>query len=212
MMGPRLKSAAIPQGRPLSILPCAREDVPLVTQARSTILTASIAALRQRGLVERYFGALPPQHRVTMRSLVAGTWVPIDLALVHYRACEAMALSGDEIEALGLDVAGRLHSTFLGTLLRATRGLGVGPWGGLKHYDRLWNRLFVGGAAWAFKLGPNEIRVEVHGLPLCEVPYFREAFRHLQLAGVQLFCKQVLLWPVPQLCGPTSLSYRVQWS
>jgi hypothetical protein len=169
-------------------------------------------ALRANGLADRYFAALSREHVAAIERVGAAEWLPLDLAVAHYRACDALGLDLETIGTMGARVADRIHGAFLGTFLRASQSFGVTPWVALKQYGRLWSRLFVGGAAGSFRLGPKEARLEIHGLPLCAIPYFRVAFRRLQLSGLTLFCSKAYIREVPESCGPLSLVHRAQWA
>ncbi|HEU4411909.1 MAG TPA: hypothetical protein VFS43_42100 [Polyangiaceae bacterium] len=195
----------------LVALPCARDAVPPVLQVRTTLLTSSLDALREHGFADRYFDHLPAGHHATMRSLVAGQWAPVELALTHYRACDAMGLGPDELERVAAGVGHRVRGTFLGALVRASQAVGVTPWTALGHYGRVWGRLFLGGAPAVFRLGPSEAQLELHGLPLCGISYCRESVHHLHSGVLLLFCKRLHFREVPRLCGPTSLAARVRW-
>lgn len=194
-----------------AVVPLPPEPIPDVTQVRSTLLTSSVLTLRERGHDARYFQRLPREHHELMLGTTAGGWVPIAIADAHYRAIEALELPNDEQWAIATAVADRIHRTFLGTLVRMAKGIGVTPWIGLDYYQKLWQRLFVGGAAAVYKLGPKEARTLVVGLPLLAIPYFRTAFRGVNHAGVSLFCRRLYVNEIEELASKTRLSLRVSW-
>ncbi|HEY2511604.1 MAG TPA: hypothetical protein VGI39_12135, partial [Polyangiaceae bacterium] len=102
------------QGRPL----------PPVTHIRSTQLAASVLALRAHGHFDRYIKGLPVRfHEPVLRS-VAGTWLPIEVGVAHYRAAEALGLSVEEQMEMGRGVAQRIQSGLLGTLVRLAKNAG----------------------------------------------------------------------------------------
>src|SRR3954470_3313458 len=74
------------------------------TQFRSTWLTSSLRALRERQLLDPYFAHLPRSLHETVRASVAGTWLPIDVALAHYEACDSLKLPLSEQLAMGREV------------------------------------------------------------------------------------------------------------
>ena len=61
--------------------------------ARSTLIIASIASLRQRGHFEEYERALAPEHKETLLGAVAATWIPLDATFAHYAACDSLGIS-----------------------------------------------------------------------------------------------------------------------
>ena len=183
-----------------------------VEAIRSTLITSSLAALRDRGHYERYLAALPLEKHEAVLSSIAGQWLPIHLGIVHYEACESLRLPAEEQEAIGADVATRVQGTFLGTLVRAARGAGVTPWLGFKQYARLWARLFRGGDVAVYKTGPKDARLEVVGLPLSRIGYFRAGFRGVNRATCALFSASVYVHDVPRLCTGTTLGFRMSWA
>jgi hypothetical protein len=187
--------------------------VPLVTHARSTLIAGSVLGLRGRGLLDRYLLHLPKEmHDVIMQS-VAGDWVPLEVAVAHYRAADALGLSADEQFELGRTAADRVQNSLLGTLARVTKGAGVTPWVGLDYFQRLWDRMLQGGSGAVYALGPKEARAEVHGLPhLPEIAYFRNGWRGMFAGSCALFCNKVYVTEVRKLTTPTTLGFRVAWA
>jgi hypothetical protein len=183
-----------------------------VEAIRSTLVTSSLAALRERGHYGRYLAALPLEMHDPVLSSIAGQWLPLRLGAAHYDACDALRLPAEEQEAIGGDVASRVQGTFLGTLVRAARGAGVTPWLGFKHYSRLWARLFRGGDVAVYKTGPKDARLEVVGLPLARIGYFRAGFRGVNRATCALFSASVYVHDVPRLCTGTTLGFRMSWA
>ena len=84
-----------------------RERVKPVTEWRSTWITSSFQALRERDLFKRYVEALPASHRESLPLTVTGIWVPVRTARVHYEACDRLGLTYTEARDLGLAVGCR---------------------------------------------------------------------------------------------------------
>jgi hypothetical protein len=87
----------------------------------------------------------------------------------------------------------------------------VTPWAVLKYLPRLWDRVYQGGTgACVRQRGPKEAEVELAGLPLLGIPYFRNAYRGAFLAGVEPLCTKVYVHEsgVPL---DTAATYRVSW-
>jgi hypothetical protein len=105
-----------------------RATIALATHVRSTLLCSSLGALRARKLQDAYFAALPRDHHDTIVALVPGLWVPVELAVAHYCACDALPLTSPEIERIGADVAGRIHHSFIGVIVKISREAGATPW------------------------------------------------------------------------------------
>jgi hypothetical protein len=76
-----------------------------VTAIRSTLITSSLSSLRDRGLFARYDALQTSSHRQKILNAVAGEWLPLEVALAHYHACDALGLSEAEQFAIGKDVS-----------------------------------------------------------------------------------------------------------
>ncbi len=181
-----------------------------VTAVRSTIVCASLLALTDEGLKGAYLEKLPSEHHAAICALTAGQWMPMSLAIEHYRACEQLAVDDEAIERMFRGADGRLRGTIVSTLASLTGALGLTPWLPLRHYARTWERLFQGGAVRVLRLGPQVAQVEARGLPLLRIPYFAKGIRLLHLLAYERFCAQAAVDNYP---GPDaeSLLYRVRW-
>lgn len=183
-----------------------------VSHVRSTLLASSILALRERGYIDRYLENLPPELHSTMLAVVAGSWLPVSVGLAHYEAADRVGLSAREQFEIGLGVAERVQNSLLGTLVRVARTAGVTPWNGLEQFQRLWDRLLQGGAGAVYRLGPKEARVEIHGVPLVGVAYFRNGWRGMFAGSGQLFARRVYVTEIVARTTPTSMALRVAWA
>jgi hypothetical protein len=188
-----------------------RETTPLVTEVRGALINTSILTLRAFELYDDYLTHLKPKEREEIFSVVAGTWVPMELALVHYRACEALQLSPSRLFEIGFSAGGRVQGTVLGIVLRLAKGTGATVWTGLGQCQRLFDRVFNdGGGVSVVKLGPKEARVEFIGVPLCGMAYFRGGLRGIITAGCELFCRKAIIRETQ--ATPTSVAYRASWA
>ena len=142
---------------------------------------------------------------------LAPMWLPVEIALAHYEACEALGLPEHEQHDIGCDVGRRIQRSALSTIARASRAAGVTPWLGLSSVDRMWVRLMQGGGARVVRQGPKESSIEFEGVPLARYTYFRNGFRGLLLAACELFAKTCYVRVQHAQCGPTRLSYRMSW-
>lgn len=190
------------------LIPLPAGDNP-ASHVRSTLVLSSVQSLRAKGLFERYESLLDPAMRETIQSLIAGVWLPMETGLKHYRACEAMGIPFADQVTIGHEVGNRIQSSILGLLLKGAKGVGATPWTGLGYLDRLWERVFSGGGGVGLtRLGPKEARVEIAGLPLLAVPYFRHAFRGTMSAGLELFCARVYVQEITRSGRPDALPGR----
>lgn len=192
--------------------PSTLEDEPVATHCRGTLLLASRQSLKRHGHLDRYKAHLPPEHELTIASSVAGTWLPMDLCIAHYRACDALDLPTEEQLDLGAAVVHELQRTFIGTALRAaSRGVGVSPLVGLKKFFTVYARSFKGGGGRMVRIGPKDVRVEFVGNQLAEVGYFRIAYRGFINAGCEIFAHRVVTAELVAHRSPTTMAYRIAW-
>jgi hypothetical protein len=184
-----------------------------VTALRSTLITSSLISLRARGLFERYDALQISPHRQTILNLVAGEWLPLEVGLAHYQACDALGLDDEAQIAIGKDVSQRIHETFLSLIVKAARGVGVTPWLLLPRGNDLQRRLCIGGGIRITKLGPKSVRVELACMPQLAIPYVRNGLVGLYTAAVELLASNVTTRIVKGESGePTKLLVlRIDW-
>ncbi|MGD0523637.1 MAG: hypothetical protein ABSE49_00765 [Polyangiaceae bacterium] len=178
---------------------------------RSTVLLGSIASLREGGYFDAWRAALEPSYRDTLLQAVAGVWLPLDVGLAYYRACDSLGLSSDAVAKLGSATFQRIRGTLLGTVLRMANGAGVTPWTVLPHLQRFWDRGYQGGGCEITRLGPKDAKLAVAWCGLVESHYYRNALRGLTISVLSLFCQKVY---VREPAGPRAegtLSLHAQW-
>lgn len=189
-----------------------RAKVALATRFRSTWLTSSLSALRERGFIDRYFTLLPAEYHAAVDGCVAGIWLPIDVCLAHYRACEALQLSKREAWDIGDQVTRRVHGTSLALALRLATQVGATPWTILAQLDRLWERIWIGGGVGVYKRGPKEAIVEVIQWRPAGIPYVRSTMPAVLAGIVAMFCAKAYASDVPALGTSSSMGVKVQWA
>jgi hypothetical protein len=202
------RQAGAPAPAPHSVSP---GRVPVAKQFRSTWLTSSLAALRERGLIDRYLSVLPQPYHPVVTGNIAGTWLPIDVAIAHYAACDQLDLSAHDVLAIGREVTKRVHGSALRMFITLAQGLGVTPWTALARASTLWRRCWDGGDVAAVSVGPKEARVEIAGWPCAGTSYCRVACRGMITAVVEPFCAKVYVREDPALCGALTLGFVVAW-
>jgi hypothetical protein len=149
---------------------------PTLIQVRGSLIVSSLQTLRELGWFDDYLACLPAEQHEHVLYVLAASWVPVELAMAHYGACEAMQRSDTELDAIGRHVSERILSTFLGTLVRTSR-LVVAPGRvPLLQYPRLWDRILMGGGCSVSAMGPKDARIESRGVPMFRYRYFRVAY------------------------------------
>lgn len=183
------------------------------THVSSTLLASSMQSLRAKNLYERYVTLLPAAYRDQVLTTVVGEWLPIECGRAHYGACDALGLTVAEQTAMGYDVHRRVHETFLGLVVRMAKGVGVTPWVVLARSNTLYQKLWRGGGTQIVKHGPKDATIEVVGVTLIDIPYFRNAMLGMYEAAVRLFATRVHLRSVPVAPHGTipRIVMRVQW-
>jgi hypothetical protein len=157
-----------------------------VTTIRSTLIQSSLNTLRKRGHFERYLGLVNPRHKAALLETLAPEWLPLEVAVAHYTACDALQLTSGELMEIGEDVGERIQGTFIGTLVRKARTVGLTPWVPLGQFQRLWERLITGGGVSLTRTGPKDCTVDCRMLELCQYNYFRAAFCGVIASGIKL--------------------------
>jgi hypothetical protein len=192
-------------------LPFRHATLPIVTEVRSTIVVSAIQTLRARGIYERYLDSLPAPTRDRIVSLIAGIWVPIDLAVEHYRAMDRLGLETATIEAIGGEVADRVNKSVLSLAVTLSKQVGATPWRALSVAHKVNDINWRGGDIQVTKLGPKEARYEWAGQPCAAVPYFVTAFGGFLRSLASLFAVKVYTRLAPERSSLTSVSYRISW-
>ena len=182
-----------------------------VRHIRSTLLMSSYGSIRDAGYDAQYRVALPKEYHATIFQLVAGMWIPIEIAVAHYTACAALGLPHDVQLALGRDAGEKIRKTLLGTAVRMARDAGVTPWSVIPHFQRFWNRAFDGGGLFVEKRGPKEAYMEVHKSAQADCVYWRAALSGLAVGLLELFSRKAYMQEVTRRRVPGYAAFRVQW-
>ena len=145
-----------------------------VTEVRNLVLQSSLAELQTHGYYERYLQHIPPSALEDLVSRVAPGWAPVELALAHYKACDDMNLTTEELSAMGRSVGERLQGTTLVSAAKTTRDESFDPWQVEAQLHRMWQRLYRGGTIQVTKLGAKEKLIEQRGFPMNRFHYHRQ--------------------------------------
>jgi hypothetical protein len=183
----------------------------VATHFRSTWLTSSIAALRERGLFDAYVAALPAEHREAVLATVAGSWLAMATAMAHYGACDRLELPTNELLALGVAATRRAQTTNFSFVARLATNIGVTPWTILSQAHRLWASTCTGGGLEIWELGPKEARIDIVGFPLARYRYNRVTIRGIVQTVAERFCTKVYAREISEACNDTDLAFRVSW-
>ncbi|HEX8794315.1 MAG TPA: hypothetical protein VF765_25400 [Polyangiaceae bacterium] len=187
------------------------ERIEPLRNVRSTILVASVGNIRASGYFDDYARRIPEHHRAPLFETIAGLWVPVDSALAHYAACDALNLPESSQVDFGKRSVERVGQSMVGTAIRMAKQVGATPWTFIPHIQRFWARGYDGGGLAAYKLGPKDARLDLVQCDLCESPFFRRALRGWVTHLILLFCSTVYVHEMTGPDGVRSMSMRAQW-
>jgi hypothetical protein len=144
-----------------------------VTAVRNVLVQASLTQLKTLGHYERYTNLIAPRLLEELLSRLAPGWIPVELALAHYEACENLALRREEFDAMGAGVGDRVQDTLLVSPAKKAREADFDLWQAIHALHRVWPRVFQGGSVQVVKVGPKEMLVEEQGFVVSRYHYYR---------------------------------------
>lgn len=163
-----------------------------VTAVRSTLLSSSLATLREHGHFERYFERLPHRYREDVLGALEHEWLPVGVADVHYATCDSLGLSDAELTHIGERACARLLEAFRVAPFHPGReSEAVTPWLPLAHYGRLFRGLLRGGTCMVGGIGPRDALVRANGASFFATDYFRSAYHAVLRGAVARFANEV---------------------
>ncbi len=178
---------------------------------RSTLLMGGLTSLQAAGFGDAYAAVSPPEVQAAIGAAVAGMWIPIDIAVAHYMACDELGLSNDSAAQLGRATFERTKGLLLGSAIGLARGIGVTPWTLMPHLQRFWLRGWDWGGVRATKRGPKEVDVDIVGCPVMRSRYYRAAQRGLLGVLFELVCEKAYVHERAFGDAPSSGGLRAQW-
>jgi hypothetical protein len=195
-------------GRPVVCIP---PNVAALSRVRTTLLSASLLAIKEQGLLEAYMRELSPAHREYIESIVGMDWAPTEIGMAHYGALDRLGLSAKKQYEMGLEVGSRINRSLLGTAMRLAGEAGATPWTVLAQLPRLWSRMLEGGAVGVYELGPKDARVELVGCPLARFAYCRNGWRGMLVGAMTPLCRKIFTNDVPEMIDDTRYTMHLAW-
>jgi hypothetical protein len=193
-------------------LPQPPSAVPAATHVRGMVIVSSQRSLQQRGHEAAYRRAIDEEFQEALMLVVAPSWLPIEVGLAHYRACESLKLDAATVHEIGLESGRFLYSSTVKTVIRMSTQLGTSPWMAIKNIDRLSARTWDGGAAFAVReLGPKEAELAWFGQPCARVPYFQHAFGGFMRGCIEPLCRTSFARLIRRPGDENSIGYRISW-
>ena len=174
-------------------------------------MLGGLTSIRDAGLFDAYAAVSPPEIRQAIDAAVAGMWLPIEVAVEHYLACDRMEVSAETAAQMGRATFEHTKGLLLGSATGLARGVGVNPWTLFPHFQRFWMRGFDGGGIRVLRLGPKESRVDIVECPVFQSRYFRTATRGLGMSLCELVCRKCYAHDLRVRDAESELSFRMQW-
>jgi hypothetical protein len=197
------------EGRVIVPLPASMEPM---REVRTTLLSASLLAIRESGHGDAYFANLDPVHADAMRSIIAGQWAPAELGMAHYSACDRLGLSVQQQFDMGHHVHQRVQQSVLGTLMRLAKESGASPWTVLGNVGRLFTRMINGSGIGVWEMGPKDARLEVHECALARYAYCRHAWRGIIAALAEPVARRVYVTDLRDKCTDARFAAQISWA
>lgn len=183
-----------------------------VTSVRGSLLVACREALRELGLYGRYIELVPARHRTDLDSVAAGEWLPVELARVHFIACDKLQLSRAEVVTIGRMIFARIHSPVYATGLRLAGAAGLTPTGLAKLGSKMWGRRNDGGQLLVVQSGARAAELTLRGYTLADIPFVAAAWQGVIAATMELVARRVEVSQLAAASDSDTLAYRCTWA
>jgi len=177
---------------------------------RGTLILSSLKTLEERDLFDAYFQHLAPRSHNEIRALIAGAWYPIDLAIDHYRACEALGVTRAEQLALGKGVGQKQDRTLFQSILSLAKQAGATPWLPLSMLGKIQDRVFLGGALAVYKLSPKDAEIDLHGFSVLQFKYVQNAYCGMFQNTCESFCRKAYM--KVHTFTPAKTTFSLSWA
>src|SRR5262245_10679392 len=121
-------------------------DAGPVTQVKNLLLQFSITKLQRYGYYDAYTKLISPQALTELHAHLGPGWLPVELAVRHFQACDRLNLTEEQIDELGKTVGERIQHTALVSSAKRERDEDFDVWSAVGQLHRMWTRLYQGGS------------------------------------------------------------------
>lgn len=156
------------------------------SHVRSTLLQQSLRGVRNQGNFQRWEAYIDPLHRDTILDAIAPGWLPIEVGLAHYMACDRFGEDDATLEKIGEGVGTQLQSTLLGVASKIVLSTVISQETINSVFLKLWPRLCKGGQM-DITYNGKIVTIELRAAVLPKSRYFRGTFLGNVRAGSKLF-------------------------
>jgi len=170
------------------------------------------------GLYDRYRAELAridreqtPGAEEQITSVLANTWLPVQIAQAHYLAVERLKLSEEQwFQAMLTADGGQVRRTWHAQIIAAAQKPDAVAWELLPQIPKWWPRSAQGGGMALYRLGPKEARIDYYKCMLLDVPMFRDSTRAVLSIFLGHFCPQLSATMLPNR-KPGCASFVFRW-
>jgi hypothetical protein len=148
-----------------------------LTAVRRMLIHSSLAELQTLGVYDDYCSLMDPETLTGIKGMIGPGWIPADLAIKHYDACEQLGLSDEQVQNLGARSGENIGSALMvaGAQLPELK-TEQSTWSMITAFSRMGPRMYEGSSAQYVKLSPHELQIEYVGNPLFSTSYYRNGF------------------------------------
>lgn len=146
-----------------------------LSAVRRMLVHSSIAGLQADGLYELYSSLVPASSLAEIHALIGPGWMPVDLALAHYTACDRLGLSEKQILSYGMRAGDEMGNALLLANNQPSVPGAESVWAKILAFSRMGRRIHEGSSAQYVKLGENALLIEHRGNPMFSISYYRTA-------------------------------------
>jgi hypothetical protein len=140
------------------------------------LVHSSIRELQQLGFYDRYCALMRPESLAQISELIGPGSMPVDLAVEHYRACDDIGLSEEQVYTAGLRAGDNIGDALMVASKQLSSGAERSTWEMIGAFYRMSRRIYEGASVQYVKLGSNVLQIENRFNPLFSVRYYRVAY------------------------------------
>ena len=185
-----------------------------VTDVRAIVIQGALSQLKTAGHYDDYLKHVSAAYAETASQSLASTWIPVECVVAHYQALESMGLSDTQIASIAEQLGASLFDQLFATIVRTIRaaGGGSGIWFGFKQTDRIWSRLYNGGACRIAQVGPKDALYTISGLPNISARASRLSQCAFMRGVMSISAKACVVKVVaPSQPAPDTLTLAISW-
>jgi hypothetical protein len=183
------------------------------TELRGTLLASSLAMVREQGKETAYFAALDPAYHEAVRSVLAQAWLPMDLAVAHYRAMGTIFPAAHEQIDNGKIVSERTQNGYLRTIVRALHATGsLDIPTAVRRLPAVLERMVRGGGvASAYRTGLKDVRIELADYPFLRASYTHNAWQGMFYSALSLVTARLTVRQDLRYRSDARMALDVSW-